>query len=156
MTGDFVHVGKGVFSPVIGFTHSNQWVTSIFVELTTKSGHVVSATPTHYMHCNRGLLPARELLPNDKLVLADGMTSTIVKRRMIYKNGLYNPQTADGNVDIDGILVSTYTSAVKPEVAHSLLAPFRLMHALNVSTLKICDVSHMIGLVADISRWVLS
>lgn len=156
MVGDLVHVGKGVFSPVIAFTHSDRHVTSVFIELVTKSGHKIFATPTHYLHSNRGLLSAGELLRNDELILADGTTSVIVERKQMYKDGLYNPHTADGNIDVNGILASTYTTTVKLRAAHSLFAPLRMLYVLDVGMLVAREISHAICVISDVSRWILS
>lgn len=48
--------------------------------------------------------------------------------------GLYNPQTLDGRIVVNGIIASTYTTAVIPEAAHALLTPLRCL--FNVCRLR--------------------
>lgn len=43
----------------------------------------------------------------------------------VWATGLYNPQTVEGNVVVEGLQVSTFTEAVEPVVACALLLPFR-------------------------------
>ena len=48
---------------------------------------------------------------------------------MVTDVGLFNPQTKHGDIVVDGVRVSTYTHAVHRNMAHAMLAPFRLARA---------------------------
>lgn len=43
----------------------------------------------------------------------------------------FNPQTLDGDILVDGIVTSTYTTAVAPRVARAVLSPLRLLYTLD-------------------------
>ncbi len=42
--------------------------------------------------------------------------------------GLYNPHTLDGDIYVDGILTSTYTKSIAPDLAHAALWPLRMAY----------------------------
>ena len=50
-------------------------------------------------------------------------------------DGLYNPHTMDGDIVVNGIKTSTYTAAIEPSLAHSLLWPVRMLYRLGVNLL---------------------
>jgi Hint module len=45
----------------------------------------------------------------------------------VWREGLFNPQTLHGDVVVDGLRASSYTTAVEPAVAHRLLWPLRVL-----------------------------
>jgi len=45
--------------------------------------------------------------------------------------GLFNPHTFDGSIAVDGVVCSTYTTAVKPVAGQALLAPVRLLFRIG-------------------------
>ncbi len=49
----------------------------------------------------------------------------------VWERGLYNPQTAAGDIVVDGFVASTYTTFASPRAAHALLAPLRLAASLG-------------------------
>lgn len=75
------------------------------------------------------LVSAASVRIGDVLQLANGSDSPVVVVEDVSADGLYNPQTVDGNIIVDGIVASTYTTAVHPCVAHAaLLAPIRFLY----------------------------
>ncbi len=50
----------------------------------------------------------------------------------VVADGLYNPQTAHGNIVVDGVLCSTFTSAIHPLLAKTLLLPLVLASKLGL------------------------
>jgi hypothetical protein len=53
----------------------------------------------------------------------------------VLATGLYNPQTLQGDVVVDNVRASTYTTAVEPAFAHAVLTPLRAAYsALGFST----------------------
>lgn len=124
--GSTVKVGLNDYSPVLMFTHQTPDRLAMFVELTLHSGHSILLTPGHMIYyANGDLKCASNVIVGDILRLGDGKTSAVRGRSTKFKRGLYNPQTT-GDIVVNGILASTYTSAIEPTVAHSLLAPFRI------------------------------
>lgn len=130
--GDRVHVGEGVFSHVFMFTHKDADRISPFIRLRTAAGPVVSVTSGHYMPISgKGLVAAGTISVGDSLFLADSHhPSPVISIDLVALRGLYNPQTLHGHIAVDGVVASTYTTAVAPTFAHAVLAPFRALFRL--------------------------
>lgn len=125
--GDRVAVGSGEFSNVFLFTHAERSGRFRFVRITTASGAVLRATHGHYVPVGAAgdLKAAGAVVIGDIVHLADGSTSPVVAVGAVWATGLYNAQTAHGDIVVDGIRASTYTTAVHPRFAHAALAPLR-------------------------------
>lgn len=130
MVGDRVHVGGNRFSDVFAFTHKSPSVTSVFIEITAASGEVISLSPGHYLYVNSQLVAANSVSTGDLIELASGRSSPVVSTRIVLRRGLFNPQTVDGSIVVNGIRASTYTTAVHPVLAHAALSPFRALYDL--------------------------
>ena len=98
------------------------------------------ASPGHYLYrsgaTGGGLVAAANVVVGDTLAAADGAggtadaTVTAVGETMDV--GLYNPHTAAGELIVDGLRVSAYTTALPPVVAAVALAPVRAAAAVGV------------------------
>lgn len=130
VVGDRVHIGRGVFSEVFMFTHKLADVESNFVRIQTADGQRLSLTPGHYIYINGALATAKSVVVGDVVELASGLTSSVSRISSVVLKGLYNPQTLHGNIVVDDVLVSTYTSAVEPTLAHIALSPLRMLYGL--------------------------
>jgi Hint module/Copper type II ascorbate-dependent monooxygenase, C-terminal domain len=132
--GDRVLVGDGTFSHVFMFTHKvGDEVCREFVRITTDSGNTIVATNGHYIPTvGKGLSAAGSVCVGDRLLVSasgGGLTSaTVTYTERVTRNGLYNPQTARGDIVVDGIVASTYTTAVEPRLAHAILTPLRALY----------------------------
>jgi hypothetical protein len=124
--GDVVKVGAGGFSRVFMFTHRMAHSANTFVSLETASGASLSLTKGHYIFADGALVAASEVAVGSELTLGNGEVSAVVAVGSTNGEGLFNPQTVDGNIVVNGVLASTYTTAVEPSLAHAILAPFRL------------------------------
>lgn len=66
--------------------------------------------------------------------------------------GLYSPVTAHGDVVVDGVVASCYTTSVRAQAAHAFLAPIRALFAAavgaGISGPEWCGV-------IDVLRWAL-
>ena len=49
----------------------------------------------------------------------------------VWADGLYNPHTMHGDIVVDGIQTSTYTSDIDPTLAHAALWPVRMLHSMG-------------------------
>jgi Hint module len=130
--GDRVAVGPGNgYSDIFMFTHKVEHVINTFIRVATESGSVVTATPGHYFPvAGRGLVPASSIQVGD--AMQEGTTgrwTAVISTTLVEATGLYNPQTIHGDIVVDGIVASTYTTAVGPQVAHGLLAPLRALYS---------------------------
>eukprot|EP00178_Gracilaria_changii_P026703 TRINITY_DN823_c0_g1_i1.p1 TRINITY_DN823_c0_g1~~TRINITY_DN823_c0_g1_i1.p1 ORF type:complete len:498 (-),score=82.24 TRINITY_DN823_c0_g1_i1:991-2484(-) len=123
--GDEVRVGNK-FSRVFMFTHSKAETITRFLQLLTKSGRKLSLTSGHMLYVNGIIRAAEQVQVGDYLSLVDGIDQ-VVKISTVVKKGLFNPQTVHGDIVVNGLLTSTYTSAIDTKVAHSMLLPLRVI-----------------------------
>jgi hypothetical protein len=128
--GHRVKVAKDTYSDVFLFTHKLGRVTAPFVVIRTASGHEVSMTSGHYVYINdASLVPVSSVQIGDELALASGARSAVVAVSEAVHGGLYNPQTLHGDIFVDGIVASTYTTAVAPVLGHASLSPLRALYS---------------------------
>lgn len=126
--GDRVLVGPGIFSDVYSFTHREQGSIHKFIQISTLSGHLLLVSPGHYLPVGGSLKAANAVLVGESVVLGDGSVSAVVSVTTKFSSGLFNPQTLHGNIVVDGVLASTYTTGLDPEVAHVASAPMRALY----------------------------
>jgi Hint module len=132
VAGDRVHVGRGQFSDVFMFTHKTAGVQAEFVVIDAAvSRSRLRVTPGHYIYVNGALAAAHTATIGDSIELADGSVDTIAAVSTAVLPGLYNPQTLHGDIVVDGVRASTYTTAVEPRFAHAILTPVRAAYSLS-------------------------
>lgn len=129
--GDRVQVGSGQFASVFMFTHKIADIRSRFVAIRTESGDSLSLSKGHYIYANDLLVPAGRVVVGDFLSLGDGSYSRVTNIEEKIEMGLYNPQTENGDIVVNGIRTSTYTTTVEPSLAHAALAPLRYLSRLG-------------------------
>ncbi|KAK1861227.1 hypothetical protein I4F81_003811 [Pyropia yezoensis] len=134
--GDSVRVSADAFSRVFMFTHKVATGSFNFVKLSTASAASLTVTRSHYVYANGKMTAAGAVRVGDQLELAADRTCDVVTAiAPVTGTGLYNPQTLHGDIVVNGLRASTYTTAVEPAVASALLAPLRaLFRATGVST----------------------
>jgi hypothetical protein len=128
--GDRVKVGPRSYSEVFMFTHRQAHVLSDFVVLETSSGHKLYISPGHYLYVNDNLVASVMVRLKDEVILGDGQRTSVIRVSRDISTGLYNPQTIHGNIVVDGVIASTYTTALSPRVAHASLAPLRIIYRI--------------------------
>jgi len=109
------------FSTVFSFTHRDPHVKSDFVQISLKDGRALRLSPGHMVYSSDGELRMASVLKKGDIL----DKSSIVETRRTMDIGLYNPQTLHGDIVVNDVRVSTYTSAVAPKAAHALLSPLR-------------------------------
>lgn len=131
--GDIVAVGNDRTSPVFLITHNDHDVIHEFVTLTTQHGAKLTATSGHYVPVGDNgaqvLVAAGEIKIGDYLTLENGTRSPVVHIGTICEKGLYSLQTAHGDIVIDGVVASTYTTAADARFSHAALLPLRASFA---------------------------
>lgn len=125
--GDRVKVGTDVYSDVFMFTHKLADSVNAFVQLHLASGDVLRLTPGHYIYVNQGLTAAKDVAVGDSVELGSGARTAVRAVSGVSDTGLFNPQTLHGDIVVDNVRASTYTTAVTPTLAHTLLSPLRMM-----------------------------
>lgn len=136
---DRVKIAKDQYSSVFAFTHRSRTGFYEFLQLETEQGHKLQLTPGHHIYINGRNLPAKEARIGDVLINSEGESVVVSSIKVMENVGLYNPQTLQGNIIVDGILASTYTESIDSCAAHSLLAPVRSVYratGLMASILK--------------------
>jgi len=137
--GDRVRVGANEFSEVVVWSHKDPDVLySNFVELDIENGRrSLRLTASHMVYSSGELKPAGLVQVGEYMEDADFGTSQVTGvRKNLTLKGLMNPHTLHGNIVVDGIVVSTYTSAISANVAHALLAVERFgRHTFKISFL---------------------
>lgn len=126
--GDSVKVGSGEFSEIYMFSHKLPSGIFHFIEITSASGHTLRVTPGHYLYANGALVPASTVSTGDRLRLGDESESPVVSVATVGDEGIFAPQTLHGDILVNGVVASTYTTFVPPKLAHSLLAPVRILY----------------------------
>lgn len=140
---DRVSSGSGKFSGVFMFTHKLQNSQNVFVQLETASGKALKLTAGHYLYVNGNLAQAKTARIGDTLELAGGEPDAVTRVSKVNAGGLYNPQTVNGNILVNEIVASTYTTAVEPVFAHAILSPLRALNRLGLSFSALEDRSHL-------------
>eukprot|EP00181_Compsopogon_caeruleus_P004161 CAMPEP_0184689504 /NCGR_PEP_ID=MMETSP0312-20130426/30692_1 /TAXON_ID=31354 /ORGANISM="Compsopogon coeruleus, Strain SAG 36.94" /LENGTH=1155 /DNA_ID=CAMNT_0027146859 /DNA_START=2062 /DNA_END=5529 /DNA_ORIENTATION=+ len=140
--GDRVRVGSTQYSTVYLFGHKLPHQPHRYLRIHTanatlelSSNHfvyvlILVSSPT--AHTTR-LLPAKLLRTGMKLVNADGSSETITQVTNIQRTGLYNPHTLQGDLIVNGFLVSSYNAFADPGITHWLLLPERLAYRVGLS-----------------------
>lgn len=127
--GDRVAVGSGKYSEVFMFTHRLKNEVHQFVEVSTQDGAKVRATEGHFLYVNGKYIGAGEVRVGDVVERENGRRVTVSRVERVMDVGLFNPQTAHGDIVVNGIRASTYTMAVERGFAHAALAPVRAAFA---------------------------
>lgn len=122
---------KKEFSDVFMFTHRLSSANAEFVQIRTAAGHSVMLTPNHYLYVNERMAIASTVKVGDKLKAKDGSAVTVTAVSTTVSSGLYSPNTLDGDIVVDGIVMSTYTSDINPSLAHAALWPVRVAYQLG-------------------------
>jgi hypothetical protein len=132
--GDNVLVGHEEHSEVYMFSHRLAATKSEFVHLETAE-HSLMLTPNHYLYVNSKLAVASTVNVGDKLTNSQGAAVEVTSVSRAWADGLYNPHTMNGDIVVNGILTSTYTSDIAPALAHAALWPVRMLHSLGQDVL---------------------
>jgi len=130
--GDKVLVNeKKEFSDVFMFAHRLASANAEFVEIQTAAGHKVMLTPNHYLYVNGRMAVGSTVQVGDKLKSKEGTDVAVTAVATTRAAGLYSPVTLDGDIVVDGIVMSTYTSDINPTLAHAALFPVRMAYKLG-------------------------
>jgi hypothetical protein len=140
--GDKVLVGRGEFSEVYMFSHrmTAAEVQSEFVSIAASGADGVAQkielTSNHYLYVNGQLSAAGIVKVGDKLTLGAGAQVEVTSVSRVWGKGLYNPHTMHGDIVVNGILTSTYTTTVHPTLAHAALWPVRALYSAGVDVVN--------------------
>lgn len=125
--------GERLFSEVFLFSHQDKTVLSTFLRIRTSHHCNLEATAGHYLYVNGSLSTAKTVSVGDIIDFSNGRPVRVIGVEQVRRQGLFNPQTIHGDIVVNGVRISTYTSTVEPIVASALLAPFRALHQCNLN-----------------------
>ena len=135
--GDKVRVAAGdapsAFSSVFLFTHKMPTAPRAYVRLALANGHALVVSAGHYVYADGKMVAAAGVAVGSTVqvsssVGAGWVTTPVTAVTRVNAAGLYNPQTLHGDIVVDGVRASTFTTAVEPTVASALLAPLRALY----------------------------
>lgn len=127
LTMERLEIGHEVYvgGRVLFFTHRRVQGMYEFLRISLDDGRQLRVSEGHHIYIGKGedSVPARNARIGDKID-----SSHVVQIDNIRERGLFNPQTFHGDIVVDDVRISTYTEAVPPTAAHSLLAPLRALY----------------------------
>ncbi len=151
--GDRVQVSSNSFSEVFLFTHKVSTTVSDFVRIHTATGCALSLTKGHYMYVNGKMKPAASIQVGDNVQCNDSL-DTISKLSIVRERGLYNPQTLNGDIIVNGVKASTYTVVTEPNAAQAILTPFRLAYCILGFTTNVFNKGS--EMLARTASWIFT
>lgn len=146
-SGDVVRVSGGEWSEVFMWTHKDgSYRGRRFVEVWAEG--MLKVTEGHMVYVCREMKEdcEREIVRVESVNVGDGMwrlesEERLVRVEKVMKGvsgwGLYNPQTASGDIVVDGMVITCYSRWIKESVAHGLLAPIRALYKWSGFALEV-------------------
>lgn len=130
--GDVVMSGKRNTSEIFMFSHRDPRKSHKFVRLGLEDGGYLTLTAAHYLYLNNDkMVNAGSVKLGDVLATPNRQGSEVVSIDEVWESGLYNPHSLSGELVVEGIRTSCYTTAIRPQVAHNILAPLRVVWRLT-------------------------
>lgn len=128
--GHRVAVGAGAHSDVFFFGHRARDRYALFISIThSGSNSPLRVSPDHYIYASGRLTTANSVRIGDFLRDAHGRDALkVIRVEYVTLRGLYAPTSLHGDMVVDGVLVSSYTSVIHPRLAHFMLHPLRLLY----------------------------
>lgn len=151
--GDVVKVGSAVYSEVYMFSHKNELEKSSFVNVTTQSGHEILVTPGHYLWSAEGLVDSAEISVGDMVLLGDGGASAVAAVSRVRGVGLYNPQTLQGDIVVNDVKASTFTTALPVSLARVLLAPLQAAYCVTGISVQALESGKIAAALMGMRGW---
>eukprot|EP00190_Bangiopsis_sp_CCMP1999_P006633 CAMPEP_0198722882 /NCGR_PEP_ID=MMETSP1475-20131203/469_1 /TAXON_ID= ORGANISM="Unidentified sp., Strain CCMP1999" /NCGR_SAMPLE_ID=MMETSP1475 /ASSEMBLY_ACC=CAM_ASM_001111 /LENGTH=711 /DNA_ID=CAMNT_0044483821 /DNA_START=221 /DNA_END=2356 /DNA_ORIENTATION=- len=130
--GDRVLVGPGKAETVFMFSHQHREARSTMVHIDTEHA-AIELSAGHYLPIRGRLLAAQAVRVGDLITTANGSVEHVVRSFLVQKDGLFHPHTPSGRIVVNGVVATTYTSAVKPRLARVLLWIPMMLHHFGVS-----------------------
>lgn len=149
--------GDVVYSEVIAFLDRSPSEKRQFIRLTTKSGRVLTLTPTHLVPVEgRSSVFARMVQIGDKILVSDATTSvrnsvdnrlrwdTVIETKLVLEEGVFAPLTMEGTLLVDDVVASCYAVVDSQTVAHYSFLPLRIWKSVtSFFVQRLDDVRHV-------------
>jgi len=154
--GDYVKIGSGeVFEQVYAFGHRVPQKYAEFVQLHTNAGTPLEMTGEHLVFVDGKTNPVRaDSIKVGDVLQAEGNNGVVEKIELVTRNGIYNPLTISGTIQVNGIAASSYIAFQKEnneyaefqggievmshhDAAHIAMTPYRFY----CTALATCDIN---------------
>ena len=163
--------GTLAFSPVILDYHSAPQDIAMFLVIRTSLGHNLTLTPNHLLYVSKGdhKIPTSTKLSSFQPVFASRVKhgdfvlvrseNKMVKDKVVdvteeLLTGYYSPMTTQGNIVVQNILASCYSSLENHKLQHFAFAPLRwLQSANNWLSFKNLEQSPKVNLEREWQHW---
>lgn len=152
--GQVVWVSDESTSEVYLFSHRSRYGLYTFLQITTELNHTIELTHGHYIYANGRRVAAHVLRTGDMLRTLDG-PSRVRTIRSVRRQGLIAPHTFHGDIVVNRIIASTYTTAFSPWFAHTVLLPIRFLARIGVSLEPLGSTLYSGGPIA-VTQWLPS
>lgn len=130
--GNIIKVSdSGIYSRVMAFTHRDPSRAHPYLEISFSNGMSLTLSDEHYTYVSGRLKAASAVRLGDKMKRDDGREIVVWDIRRVWATGKYAPHTIHGDLVVNGVVVSAYTTNVHPTIAHALLLPVRLVTVLT-------------------------
>lgn len=137
-TMDQLNVGDRVYTSimekdsVIAFSHRvNSQNVFPFVRIDTSTWLNVTLSHGHLIYVNGKLIPAKDTRVGDFVKTEAGLV-VVTSVKDVWSKGLYAPHTLGGDLMVNGVSVSCYTTVLPETTAHTLLTPIRALFKTNI------------------------
>lgn len=141
------------YSRVYFLSHANARVRGTAVHLTLLNDSTLAASPGHLVYVNGRRRRMADVRPGD-LVTVAGRPVAVSAVRRTTATGRFNPHTLHGDIVVNGVVASTYTTAVHPVAATALLLPFRIaFHALGARHPGVTAVNEAVLKAVKVLYW---
>merc|ERR1712207_137441 len=113
--GDYVKIGNGeVHEQVYAFGRRDPQRFTEFVQLHTKTGTPLEMTGEHLVFVDGKTNPVRaDSIKVGDVLKAEDKNAVVEKIELVTRNGIYNPLTSSGTIQVNGITASNYISFQK-------------------------------------------
>jgi len=176
--GDAVMTAGGTYSMVYSFSHKQTSARGTYLQILTRDmSNPLEITANHLIYVfdeslqSTRLAFAQDVKIGDFLVTAAGLPSRVMSIDTVEGNrGLYTPITASGDILVNGVQASSYTSVYFLDglvseqllhwLSHGTMAPYRFYCAVtggchDESYDEIEGLNPWIGFLAGVQRYLL-
>ena len=118
---------SGRYSKIFAFTHRERSRVHPFLKISFSNGMSLTLSEGHYTYVSGHLRAASAVRIGEAMKSDSGSTIVVSDIRKVWETGMYAPHTMQGDLVVNGVVVSAYTTEVSPALAHALLTPVRLV-----------------------------
>nr|AAM60752.1 hedgehog [Patella vulgata] len=141
--------GKLEYSPVIAFIDRNERELERYITLHTEDKKDITLTSKHLIYMSTSnvttddvtdsfnVVYADDVIEGDYVLVTSDPVGEVIKPTRVLTisehtiQGVYAPLTLNGNIVVDGVVVSCYAVVSNANLAHVVFAPVRGLHVLS-------------------------